>query len=278
MTYVDLHPSTQKYRAKLQMKNDMCNTSNRSPRSGDRPPQATHIVQTAHQPQTSSVARAPNISAMPFAGGTDAPVPASWPLSSQQQAVKDVFSDIAPMDVLTEGPPSSSYNPNTFPQVFFGPFSYQGPSLQASDTPPAQYAGDHVTAASQYRTGSLVPESFDAEIEAFFGSTEPTMEASENGAAGGTFVPPDQADAVASAEEDIAMVAEMMAAPSDVDLAMASYEATGLNTDEQFMFPLEALRGLDLPMDIDDRVATDGAMRWLNGEGDVQDYDFFRQE
>ena len=277
MTYGDPHPSMQKYRAKLQMKNDMCNTSNPCPRSGDRPPQATHIVQTAHQPQISSVDRASNISAVPFAVGSDAPVPASWPSSSQQQTVNDVFSDIAPTDVLTKGPPSSSYNPNTFPQVFFGPFSYQGPSLQASATPPAQYAGDHVTAASQYRTASLVPESFDAEIEAFFGSTEPTMEASENGvAAAGTFVPPDQADAVASAEEDIAMVAEMMAAPSDVDLAMASYEATGLNTDEQFMFPLEALRGLDVPMDINNnRVTDDGAITWLNGEGDIQDYDFF---
>ena len=277
MTYGDPHPSMQKYRAKLQMKNDMCNTSNPCPRSGDRPPQATHIVQTAHQPQISSVDRASNISAVPFAVGSDAPVPASWPSSSQQQTVNDVFSDIAPADVLTKGPPSSSYNPNTFPQVFFGPFSYQGPSLQASATPPAQYAGDHVTAASQYRTASLVPESSDAEIEAFFGSTEPTMEASENGAAAaGTFVPPDQADAVASAEEDIAMVAEMMAAPSDVDLAMASYEATGLNTDEQFMFPLEALRGLDVPMDINNnRVTDDGAITWLNGEGDIQDYDFF---
>ncbi|VAI62266.1 unnamed protein product [Triticum turgidum subsp. durum] len=251
----------QKYRAKLQMKND-------SPRSGDRSPQPTHIIQTAHQPQISSVDRASNISAVPFVGGTDAPLPTSWPSSSQEQAVKDVFSDIAPMDVLTKGPPSSSYNLNTFPQVFFGPFSYQGPSLQASDTPPAQYAGDHVTAASQCPTGSLVPESFDAEIEAFFGSTEPAMEASENGAGAGAFVPPDQADAVASAEEDIAMVAEMMAAPSDVDLAMASYEATSLNTDEQFMFPLEALRGLDVPMDINnDRVTDDGAITWLNGEG-----------
>ena len=276
MTYGDLHPSMQKYRAKLQMKNDMCNTSNPCPRSGDRPPQATHIVLTAHQPQISSVDRASNISAVPFAVGSDAPVPASWPSSSQQQTVNDVFSDIAPTDVLTKGPPSSSYNPNTFPQVFFGPFSYQGPSLQASATPPAQYAGDHVTAASQYRTASLVPESFDAEIEAFFGNTEPTMEASENGAGAGTFVPPDQADTVASAEEDIAMVAEMMAAPSDVDLAMASYEATGQNTDEQFMFPLEALRGLDVPMDINNnRVTDDGAITWLNGEGDIQDYDFF---
>ncbi|KAM3244691.1 hypothetical protein ACQJBY_056168 [Aegilops geniculata] len=267
----------QKYRAKLQMKNDMGNTSNSCPRSGDRPPQATHIVQTAHQPQISSVDRASNISAMPFAGGADAPVPASWPSSSQQQAAKDVFSGIAPVDVLTKGPPSSSYNPNTFPQVFLGPFSYQGPPLQASDMPPANYAGDHVTAASQYRTGSLVPESFDAEIEAFFGSTEPTMEASENGAAAGagTFVPPGQVDALASAEEDIAMVAEMMAAPSDVALAMASYEATALNTDEQFMFPLEALRGLDVPIDIDNRVTDHGAMTWLNGEGDVQDHDFF---
>ncbi|KAF7086530.1 hypothetical protein CFC21_089816 [Triticum aestivum] len=268
----------QKYRAKLQMKNDMCNTSNCCRSSGDRPPQATHIVQTAHQPQISSVDRGLNISAMPFANGTDAPVPTSWPSSSQEQAVKDVFGDIAPMDMLTKGPPSSSYNPNTFPQVFFGPFSYQGPSLQASDTPPANYAGDHVTAASQYRTGSLVPESFDAEIEAFFGSTEPTMEASENGAAAGagTFVPPDQADAVASAEEDIAMVAEMMAAPSDVHLAMASYEATALNTDDQFLFPLEALRGLDVPMDINNyRVTDNGAITWLNGEADVQDYAFF---
>ena len=68
----------------------------------------------------------------------------------------------------------------------------------------------------------------------------------------------------------------MMAAPSDVDLAMASYEATGLNTDEQFMFPLEALRGLDVPMDINNnRVTDDGAITWLNGEGDIQDYDFF---
>ena len=261
MTYGDPHPSMQKYRAKLQMKND-------SSCSGDHPPQPTHIIQTAHQTQISSVDRAPNISAVPIVGGTDAPVPASWP-SSSQQAVKDVFSDIAPMDVLTTGPPSSSYNLNTFPQVFFGPFSYQGPSLQASNTPPVNYAGDHVTAASQCPTGSLVPESFDAEIEAFFGSTEPTMDASENGAAAaGTFVPPDQADAVASAEEDIAMVAEMMAAPSDVHLAMASYEATALNTDDQFLFPLEALRGLDVPMDINNaRVTDDVAITWLNGEG-----------
>ncbi|KAI4982750.1 hypothetical protein ZWY2020_023242 [Hordeum vulgare] len=249
----------QKYRAKLQMKNDTCNTSNRCPRLGDRPPQATH------QPQTSSVARALNISA---------PVPASWPSSSQQQTVEDVFSNIAPMDAQTEGQPSSSTNPNTFQPLFFGPFSYEGPSLQAPDTPPTQYAGDHVNAASHCRTGSLVPESFDAEIEAFFDSTGPTMEASEYGAAAGTFVPPDQAQAMASVEEEIAMVAEMMAAPSDVELAMQSYEATDLNTDDQFMFPLEALQGLDIPMNIDDRIADDGAMRWLNGEVDVQDYDF----
>lgn len=47
----------------------------------------------------------------------------------------------------------------------------------------------------------------------------------------------DQDLAMASAQEkspSAIMVVEMMAAPLDIDLVMASYEATALNADDQF--------------------------------------------